>query len=460
MNAPFVPQRQTRDYQAADAAHHIHAFLDQKALNAEGPRVIVGGERLHLWDSEGKRYLDGMSGLWCTQLGYGRKDLTAAAATQMDQLAYYNMFFHTTHPAVIELSELLFSLLPKHYSHAIYTNSGSEANEVLIRTVRRYWQVVGQPNKKIMIGRWNGYHGSTLAATALGGMKFMHEMGGLIPDVAHIDEPYWYAEGGELTPAEFGRRCALQLEEKILELGAENVAGFIAEPFQGAGGMIFPPESYWPEIQRICRQYDVLLCADEVIGGFGRTGEWFAHEYFGFEPDTLSIAKGLTSGYVPMGGLVLSKRIAEALVERGGVFAHGLTYSGHPVAAAVAIANLKALRDEGIVRQVKEDTGPYLQRILREVFDNHPLIGQVQGTGLVAALQFAEDKATRKRYANENDLAWQCRTFGFEEGVIIRSTLGRMIMAPALIANHSELDELVEKTRRAVDRTAQALGKL
>ncbi|MFJ9991791.1 aspartate aminotransferase family protein [Pseudomonas putida] len=460
MNAPFAPQRQTRDYQAADAAHHIHAFLDQKALNAEGPRVIVGGERLHLWDSDGKRYLDGMSGLWCTQLGYGRKDLTAAAAAQMDQLAYYNMFFHTTHPAVIELSELLFSLLPGHYSHAIYTNSGSEANEVLIRTVRRYWQVLGQPNKKIMIGRWNGYHGSTLAATALGGMTFMHEMGGLIPDVAHIDEPYWYAAGGELSPAEFGRRCALQLEEKILELGAENVAGFIAEPFQGAGGMIFPPESYWPEIQRICRQYDVLLCADEVIGGFGRTGEWFAHEYFGFEPDTLSIAKGLTSGYVPMGGLVLSKRIAEALVERGGVFAHGLTYSGHPVAAAVAIANLKALRDEGIVRQVKDDTGPYLQRILREVFANHPLIGQVQGAGLVAALQFAEDKASRKRYANENELAWQCRTFGFEEGVIIRSTLGRMIMAPALVANHSELDELVEKTRKAVDRTAQALGKL
>lgn len=460
MNAPFAPQRQTRDYQAADAAHHIHAFLDQKALNAEGPRVIVEGERLHLWDSEGKRYLDGMSGLWCTQLGYGRRDLTAAAATQMDQLAYYNMFFHTTHPAVIELSELLFSLLPGHYSHAIYTNSGSEANEVLIRTVRRYWQVVGQPGKKVMIGRWNGYHGSTLAATALGGMKFMHDMGGLIPDVAHIDEPYWYAEGGELTPAEFGRRCALQLEEKILELGAENVAGFIAEPFQGAGGMIFPPESYWPEIQRICRQYDVLLCADEVIGGFGRTGEWFAHEYFGFEPDTLSIAKGLTSGYVPMGGLVLGKRIAEALVERGGVFAHGLTYSGHPVAAAVAIANLKALRDEGIVRQVKDDTGPYLQRILREVFADHPLIGQVQGAGLVAALQFAEHKPTRKRFANENDLAWQCRTFGFEEGVIIRSTLGRMIMAPALIANHSELDELVEKTRIAVDRTARLVGKL
>ncbi|WXL24858.1 aspartate aminotransferase family protein [Ectopseudomonas mendocina] len=460
MTSANNPTRSTQEYQAADAAHHIHAFLDQKALNAEGPRVIVRGEGLYLWDNDGKRYLDGMSGLWCTNLGYGRQDLVKVAAEQMAQLPYYNMFFHTTHPAVVELSETLFSLLPGHYSHAIYTNSGSESNEVLIRTVRRYWQILGKPQKKIMIGRWNGYHGSTLAATALGGMQFMHEMGGMIPDIAHIDEPYWYAHGGDLTPEEFGRRCAQQLEDKILELGADNVAGFIAEPFQGAGGMIFPPESYWPEIQRICRKYDVLLCADEVIGGFGRTGEWFAHQHFGFEPDTLSIAKGLTSGYVPMGGLILSKRIADVLVEQGGVFAHGLTYSGHPVAAAVALANIKALRDEGVVTQVKEQTGPYLQQCLREVFSQHPLIGDIQGTGFVAALQFAEDKATRKRFDNENDLAWRCRTIGFEEGVIIRSTLGRMIMAPALIATRSELDELVEKTKRAVDRTAMEIGVL
>lgn len=452
--------RETRDYQAADAAHHIHAFVDQKALNDEGPRVMVRGERLHLWDNDGRRYLDGMSGLWCTNLGYGRKDLAAAASQQLEQLPYYNMFFHTTHPQVIELSELLFSLLPGHYSHAIYTNSGSEANEVLIRTVRRYWQVLGKPEKKIMIGRWNGYHGSTLAATALGGMKFMHEMGGMIPDIEHIDEPYFFAHEGNLTPAEFGLRAAQQLEAKILELGADKVAGFIAEPFQGAGGMIFPPESYWPEIQRICRKYDVLLCADEVIGGFGRTGEWFAHEYFGFEPDTLSIAKGLTSGYIPMGGLILSKKMASVLVEQGGVFAHGLTYSGHPVAAAVAIANLKALRDEGVVTRVRDDIGPYLQQCLREVFGKHPLVGDIQGTGMVAALQLAEDKTSRKRFANENDIAWRCRTIGFEEGVIIRSTLGRMIMAPALIASREEIDELIAKTLKAVDRTAQEYGRL
>ncbi|MEA1063616.1 aspartate aminotransferase family protein [Erwinia sp. HR93] len=448
----------TQEWQAMDAAHHIHAFVDQKKLNEEGPRVITEGKRLYLWDSDGNKYLDGMSGLWCTQLGYGREDLIAAATQQMEKLTYYNMFFHTTHPSVVELSELLFSLLPKHYSHVLYTNSGSEANEALIRTVRRYWQVVGKPTKRIMIGRWNGYHGSTLASTAMGGMKFMHEMGGMLPEIAHIDEPYWYAHGADMTPEAFGLHCARQLEDKILELGSENVAAFVAEPFQGAGGMIFPPESYWPEIQRICRQYDVLLCADEVIGGFGRTGEWFAHQYFGFEPDTLSIAKGLTSGYIPMGGLVLSKRMSDALVGQGGVFAHGLTYAGHPVAAAVAIANIKALRDEKIVERVKQDTGLYLQECLREIFTGHPLVGEIQGAGMVAALQLAEDKAARKRFKNEDEISWRCRSYGFEEGVIIRSTQGRMIMAPALIATRSEIDELLEKTRRAMDRTAQSLG--
>ena len=450
----------TKEYQALDAAHHIHAFLDQKALNEKGALVIAKGQGLNLWDTDGKRYLDGMSGLWCTALGYGRKDLNEAAARQLEELPYYNLFFHTTHPRVVELSELLFSLLPPRYSHVIYTNSGSEANEVLIRTVRRYWQVAGKPRKKIMIGRWNGYHGSTLGSTALGGMGFMHEMGGMLPDFAHIGEPYYYMHGGELDEEAFGLQAARELESKILELGAENVAAFVAEPFQGAGGMIFPPASYWGEIQRICRKYDVLICADEVIGGFGRTGEWFAHQHFGFEPDTISVAKALTSGYIPMGGLVLGKRIGEALVEEGGVFAHGLTYAGHPVAAAVAIANLKALRDERIIETVKNDTGPYLQKLLRDTFADHPLIGEVQGAGLVAALQFAEDKATRKRFANESDIAWHCRTVGFEEGLIIRSTLGRMIMAPALVATHAELDELVEKTKKAVDRTVRELNLL
>jgi adenosylmethionine-8-amino-7-oxononanoate aminotransferase len=459
--AALAAPRSTLEYQGIDAAHHIHAFLDQKALNAERPLVITKGYGAYVEDSEGRKYLDGMSGLWCTNIGYGRKDLAAAAAKQMEQLCYYNMFFHTTHPAVIELSDRLFDFLPDRYSHVVYTNSGSEANEALIRTVRRYWDVVGQPKKKILIGRWNGYHGSTVGSASLGGFQFMHEMGDLpIPNIHHIGEPYWYAHGGDSTPEEFGLKAARELESKILELGADHVAAFVAEPFQGAGGMIFPPSTYWPEIQRICRQYDVLLCADEVIGGFGRTGEWFAHQHFGFEPDTLSIAKGLTSGYVPMGGLVLSKRMADTLIDQGGVFAHGMTYSGHPVAAAVALANLNALDREGIVERVKNDTGPYLQRLLRDTFSDHPLVGEVQGHGFVAALQFTESKSTRKLFDNEQDITWRCRTIGFEEGVIIRATAGRMLMSPALIMDRSQVDELVDKTKRAVDRTAQELGVL
>jgi putrescine---pyruvate transaminase len=458
MTANGQPRRSTGDYQRIDAAHHLHAFVDQKALNQEGPRVMVRGEGVYLWDNDGNRYIDGMSGLWCTNVGYGRKELVEAATRQMSELSYYNMFFHTTHPAVVELSERLFELLGNRFSHVVYTNSGSESNEVLIRTVRRFWDVMGKPEKKVLIGRVNGYHGSTVGSASLGGMSFMHEMGDLpIANITHVDEPYWYANGGDLTPEAFGKQAALSLERKILELGADRVAAFVAEPFQGAGGMIFPPDGYWQEIERICRKYDVLLCADEVIGGFGRTGEWFAHRYFGFEPDLVCIAKGLTSGYVPMGGLVMSRRVGEALVERGGVYAHGLTYSGHPVAAAVALANLDVLQNEQLVDRVRTDTGPYLQKALRDAFGDHALVGEIQGAGMVGAIQFAKNKTTRERFADEAELTWHSRTVGFELGAIVRSTNGRLIVAPPLVIDHAQIDELIGKMREAVDATAAKL---
>jgi adenosylmethionine-8-amino-7-oxononanoate aminotransferase len=453
-------QSSTIDFQRRDAAHHIHAFLDQKQLNAHGARVIVRGEGVYVWDNDGNQFLDGMSGLWCTAVGYGRQELVDAAAAQLQQLSYYNMFFHTTHPAVVELSDKLFSLLDKRYSHVVYVNSGSEANELLIRSVRRYWDIEGKPDKKIFIGRKNGYHGSTTGSASLGGMDFMHKMGDLpIAGIEHIDEPYWFGKGGALDEDAFGLKAAQELETKILTLGADKVAAFVAEPFQGAGGMIFPPKTYWPEIQRICRKYDVLLCADEVIGGFGRVGEWFAHQYFGFEPDTISIAKGLTSGYIPMGGLIFSRRLAEPLVERGGVFAHGLTYSGHPVAAAVALANLKIL-ENGVVDQVRDDVGPYLQSSLRQRFAEHPIVGDIQGAGMVAALQLSSDPKTRARFEKEDDLAWRCRTIGFEKGVIIRSTIGRVITAPPLVSSRTHVDELVDKIGQAVDAAAREIGYL
>lgn len=418
---------------------------------------MVRGSGLRLWDSDGNSYLDGMAGLWCTQVGYGRPELVAAASRQMEQLSYYNLFFNTTHPAVLELSERLFELLPgNRFSHVIYTNSGSEAIELLIRTVRRFWDIAGRSEKKILIGRRNGYHGSTVGSASLGGMAFMHQMGDLpIPNIEHVGEPYWFAHGGEFEEEEFGRCSAAELEARILQLGADKVAAFVAEPFQGAGGMIFPPASYWAEIQRICRRHDVLLCADEVIGGFGRTGEWFAHQYFDFEPDLLAIAKGLTSGYVPMGGLVMSNRVARTLVEEGGVFAHGLTYSGHPVAAAVALANLELLHEEGIVERVRVDTGPYLQACLRDAFARHPLIGEIQGAGMVAALQLADGPASRRRFANEAEIATRCHELAFDDGIIIRATAGRLIFAPALVISRTEIDELVSKTVHALARTAR-----
>ncbi len=451
-------QRSTAEYRALDAAHHIHPFSDMGALNRAGSRVIVKAEGVYLWDSDGHKIIDGMAGLWCVNVGYGRKELADAAYKQLQELPFYNTFFKTTHPPVIELSALLAELTPAPFNHFFYCNSGSEGNDTVLRIVHQYWATQGKKLKKFVISRKNGYHGSTIAGGTLGGMGYMHEqMPSQVEHIVHIDQPYWFGEGGDMTPEAFGLERARQLETEILELGPENVAAFIGEPFQGAGGVIFPPSTYWPEIQRICRKYDVLLVADEVIGGFGRTGEWFAHQHFGFEPDLITMAKGLTSGYIPMGAVGLHDCVAKAIIEHG-EFNHGLTYSGHPVAAAVAVANLKLLRDEHIVERVKSETGPYFQRSLREAFANHPIVGEVAGTGLVAGIQLAENPKTRKRFANGGDVGTICRDFCFNGNLIMRATGDRMLLSPPLVVTKSEIDEIVSKAKKAIDSTAQQLG--
>jgi len=428
------------------------------ALNRAGSRVIVKAEGVYLWDSDGNKIIDGMAGLWCVNVGYGRKELADAAYRQLQELPFYNTFFKTTHPPVIELSALLAELTPAQFNHFFYCNSGSEGNDTVLRIVHQYWATQGQKQKKFVISRKNGYHGSTIAGGTLGGMGYMHEqMPSQVEHIVHIDQPYWFGEGGDMTPDEFGLERARQLETEILELGPENVAAFIGEPFQGAGGVIFPPSTYWPEIQRICRKYDVLLVADEVIGGFGRTGEWFAHLHFGFEPDLITMAKGLTSGYVPMGAVGLHDRIATAIIENG-EFNHGLTYSGHPVAAAVAVANLKLLRDEKIVERVKNETGPYFQQSLRETFADHPIVGEVAGAGLVAGIQLAEDPKNRKRFEDGGDVGTICRDFCFNGNLIMRATGDRMLLSPPLVITKSEIDEVVSKAKKAIDATARQLG--
>ncbi|MBN3727213.1 aspartate aminotransferase family protein [Burkholderia sp. Ac-20379] len=451
--------RSTAEYRALDAAHHLHPFSDMGALNAAGSRVIVGAHGVHLQDSDGNRIVDGMAGLWCVNVGYGREELIEAGARQLRELPFYNTFFKTTHPPVIELSALLAEIAPPGFNRFFYCNSGSEGNDTVLRIVHQYWLTQRQPGKKFVISRRNGYHGSTIAGGTLGGMDYMHEqMPSKVEHIVHIDQPYFFGEAaGGQTPEAFALERAQQLEAKILELGADNVAAFIGEPFQGAGGVIFPASTYWPEIERICRKYDVLLVADEVIGGFGRTGEWFAHRYFGFEPDLMTLAKGLTSGYVPMGAVALSDRIADALIEHG-EFNHGMTYSGHPVAAAVAVANLKVLRDGGVVDRVKREIGPYFQQRLRDALAGSPIVGEIAGAGLVAGIQLAQDPAARKRFANGGEVGTICRDYCFNGNLIMRATGDRMLLSPPLVVSRQEVDEIVDKAAHAIASTAKQIG--
>ncbi len=321
-----------RTLQQLDAAHHLHPFNDNAALAKKGTRILTRGQGCYVWDAEGHQLLDAFAGLWCVNIGYGRAELGQAAARQMEQLAYYNSFFQCTTEPAIRLAARLAELAPGDLDHVFFTNSGSEANDTILRLVRHFWAVQDQPQKNIFIGRHHGYHGTTMAGASLGGMKGMHRQGGLpIPDIHHIDPPYGFGDGGDIDPDEYGLLAARRLEDRILELGPERVAAFIGEPVMGAIGVYIPPKTYWPEIERICRKYDVLLVADEVICGFGRTGQWFGSQYFGFQPDVMTLAKGITSGYVPLGAVMFNDRVAGVLSERGrraGPWLHLLRASG------------------------------------------------------------------------------------------------------------------------------------
>lgn len=447
----------TAYWRALSQAHHLPPFSDRAQLHEQGPRIITRAEGVHLWDSEGNRILDGMAGLWCVALGYGREELVEAATRQMRELPYYNLFFQTAHPPALELARAIAELTPAGLNHVFFTGSGSEANDTMLRMVRHYWALKGRPEKKVIISRVNAYHGSTVAGASLSGMRFMHEQGDLpIPGIVHIPQPYWFGEGGEMSPEAFGLWAADQLEAKILELGVDKVAAFIAEPIQGAGGVIIPPDSYWPRVREILARHDILFIADEVICGFGRTGEWFGSDYYGLTPDMLTIAKGLTSGYIPMGGLVVRDSIVEVL-SAGGDFNHGFTYSGHPVAAAVGLETLRILREEGIVERVRTETAPYLQARLRELAD-HPLVGEVRGLGMLGAIELVEDRASRRRYPAARGVGMLCRRHCFEQGLVMRAVGDTMIIAPPLVLDREGVDELVEKARRCLDLTLSELG--
>ncbi|MCH8466404.1 MAG: aspartate aminotransferase family protein [Roseinatronobacter sp.] len=442
----------TAELQALDAAHHMHPFTANGALGKKGARIIVRADGVRLTDSNGEELIDGMAGLWCVNIGYGRTELADAAARQMRELPYYNTFFQTSHVPALKLAAKLAELAPGDLNHVFFACSGSEANDTNLRMVRQYWALKGQPQRHIVISRKNGYHGSTMGGGSLGGMSAMHAQGGLpIPGIVHIDQPHWYLEGGDMTREEFGLARAQQLEAKILELGPENVAAFIAEPVQGAGGVIIPPESYWPEIQRIVDKYGILLIADEVITGFGRTGYWFACEGYGIRPHIITIAKGLSSGYQPIGGSIVCDEVAHTIAQDE--FNHGYTYSGHPVAAAVALENLRILEEEGIITRVRHETAPYLAQAWGSLAD-HPLVGEAVSRGMMASLALTPDKASRARFAADpGTVGYICREYSFGNNLVMRHVYDRMIIAPPLVITLADIDELIARARKTLDQT-------
>ena len=450
-----------KQLQTMDAAHHLHPFTDHKDLREAGTRIITRADGPFIYDSEGHELLDGMAGLWCVNVGYGRKELAEAAYRQMQELPYYNSFFRCTTATPVLLAQKLAQIAPEGISQVFYGSSGSESNDTALRLVRHYWALEGKPQKNIIISRHNAYHGSTVAGTSLGGMSAMHDqLGGAVPNIVHVMMPYAFelAMPGE-SDHEFGIRAAKAVEDAILEAGPDNVAAFIGEPIMGAGGVKIPPESYWPEVQRICRQYDVLLMLDEVITGYGRTGAWFASQSMGIQPDTITTAKALTSGYQPLSALLVGDRIAARLVESGGEFYHGYTYSGHPVACAVALANLEIIEREGLIERVRDDTGPYFRQVLTERLAGHGIVGQVRTFGLMGAIEIVKDRQTRERFPGDGAAAVVVRDHAIAGGMMMRATGDTMILSPPLIWTRATIDMAADRILRALDLAEADLRK-
>ncbi len=447
----------TEELRAIDAAHHIHPFSDPKQLPKDGVRVITSGKGVNIWDSDGNRYIDGMSSLWNVNIGHGRKEIADAVARQFGEIEYFNLFYKTTNVPALKLAEKLAEVSPQQFQHAMFTNGGSESIDTIFRLVRHFWAMQGRPEKFHIIARKNGYHGSTVAGASLGGMTPMHAQGGLpIPGISHIAQPYWWGEGGDMTSDEFGLWAARQLAAEIDRLGEDRIAAFVAEPIQGAGGVIVPPKTYWPEVARILKAREILFVSDEVICGFGRLGTWFGCEYFGTEPDLMTTAKGLSSGYLPIGAVMIGKRVADVLFEMGGEINHGFTYAGHPVCCAAALRNIEIIQEERLVERVRDDIGPYMQAKWK-AFADHPLIGEAVMEGLIGGIQLTPDKKARAKWAEEGTAGMICRNHSFNNGLVMRAVGDRMVIAPPLTITHAEVDELIGIVGKTLDETAASL---
>ena len=450
----MINTKTTQQLQSLDTQNHLHPFTDYHEYNQKPGRIINRAEHIYIYDTDGNKLLDGMSGLWCCSLGYSQPEIAEAVYRQFSQLPYYNNFFQCSNAPAVELAERLVQITPEQFNHVFFTGSGSEANDTNIRLIRRYWDLKEQPKKRIILSRTNAYHGSTIAAASLGGFNSVHKQFEKLPYVEHLPDPNWYCNGAHLSAEEFGLQTARELEKRIDELGEENIAAFIAEPIQGAGGVIVPPDSYWPEIQRILNERDILFVSDEVICGFGRTGSMFGCQTYGTKPDLLTFAKAVTNGFQPLGGVMVSDKIADVITTQGGEFGHGFTYSGHPIACAAALATLDIIDRESMVDKVANDIGPYLQSKWAAM-EKHPIVGHVRGTGMLGSLELVRNKETGERLEADQKSGSICRDFCNSNGLVMRAVGDSMIIAPPFVSSHEEIDLLIERAQKALDQTAE-----
>jgi len=449
--------------EARDVAYQLHGYTNARAHQQGGPLVIERGEGAYVYDSGGKRYFEALSGLWSVALGFNEKRLVEAAHRQMQALPFYHTFSSRSHGPSIDLAERLVKLAPVPMSKVFLTNSGSEANDTVLKLITYRSNALGQPQRKKVISRLRAYHGVTIATASLTGLPANHRSFDLpLPNILHTGSPHFYKDGeaGESEEA-FATRRAEELEALILKEGPDTIAAFFGEPVMGAGGVIVPPATYWDKIQKVLKKYDILLVADEVICGFGRTGKMFGCETYGIEPDVMVLSKQITSSYFPLSAILMNERMFEPIADESnkiGVLGHGFTAGGHPVGAAVALENLKIIEERGLVAHAAR-LGAHLQARLREVAD-HPLVGEVRGVGMIAAIELVLDKQRKVAAEPPGAVGGIASRLLLERGIISRNMLDALAFCPPLIVNEKQIDELVDGVKGMLDDLKPAVANL
>jgi L-2,4-diaminobutyrate transaminase len=445
----------TADVAQLDRQSQFHPFTAVSDLMHEGPTVMTSGEGVRVRDIDGRQYLDGMAGLWCVNLGYGRREIVDAITRQSERLSFFHTFNGMTTDVVAQCADALLARAPVPMARVFFGASGSDANETQLKLIWYYNNLRDKPQKKKIIARWNAYHGSGVATASLTGLPSMHNLFDLPQGpILHVGAPHHYRKAAEgMTERDFSRSLARELEDLIEREGADTIAAFFAEPVMGAGGLIPPPEGYFEEIVPVLRKHDILLVLDEVVSGFGRLGTYWGAQAFGLEPDLLTSAKGVTSGYFPMSACFISPKIwsvIEAAADKTGVFGHGYTYSAHPVGAAAALATLKLIDELHLVDHVAR-VGPYLQQAMHDRLGQHHAVGEIRGRGLMIGIELVKDRATKESFPMQNRTGRQVLKAAAARGLITRALGDTLVFAPPLVINNNEIDELVDTFARSVE---------